>query len=254
MLDVHPLHEAPRTWSGFFVHIATIVVGLVIAVGLEQTVLFFHHRHQVEELEEQMRGIFTSDLASSAENSKQLLSLRAYLTELRAAIVTRLQGQPGIPAPAVDDSRMATSLVVPSMAPFDAAKQNGTIALLSTERMRIYNRIALQRDFQQTTLDSWLAGVDAFTAFHERFVDSQGGPGFGRIATGPDVRTLSPAELTEYLNVVAALSKKTDSLIIRNRVFEMECRVVLNGVRNEDEFAKALRQQFSFTEPPRTIR
>jgi hypothetical protein len=120
--------------------------------------------------------------------------------------------------------------------------------------MRIYNRVALQRDFQQTTLDSWLVSVNAFTAFHERFVDSQGGPGFGRIATGPDVRTLSPAELTEYLNVVAALSKKTDSLIIRNRVFEVEFRVVLNGVRNEDEFSKALWQQFSFTEPSRATR
>jgi hypothetical protein len=62
----------------------------VIAVRLELTVLFFHHRHQVKELEEQMRAVFTSDLASSAENSRQLVRLRAYLTELRAAIITRL--------------------------------------------------------------------------------------------------------------------------------------------------------------------
>jgi hypothetical protein len=180
MLDVHPLHEPPYTWKGFFVHIATIVVGLVIAVGLEQTVLFFHHRHQIQQLEEQMRGVFTSDLASSAENSRQLVRLRAYLTELRAAIVARLQSQADISAPPVDDSRMATSLRVPSMAPLDAAKQNGTIALLSTERMRIYNRIALQRDFQQTALDSWLLSVDAFSAFHERSVDSEGGLGLVR--------------------------------------------------------------------------
>jgi hypothetical protein len=117
MLDVHPLHEPPHTWRGFFVHIATIVVGLVIAVALEQTVLFFHHRHQVQELEEQMRGVFTSDLASSAENSRQLVRLRAYLTELRTAIVARLQSNADISAPAVDDARMATSLRVPSMAP-----------------------------------------------------------------------------------------------------------------------------------------
>jgi hypothetical protein len=158
----------------------------------------------------------------------------------------RLQSQSDISAPPVDDSRMATSLRVPSMAPLDAAKQNGTIALLSTERMRIYNRIALQRDFQQTALDSWLVSVDAFSAFHERFVDSQGGPGFGRVATGPQVRTLPQADLTEYLNVVAALIKKTDSLIIRNLVFEAECRVVLNGVRNEEELTRIVAEQFSF--------
>jgi hypothetical protein len=47
MLDVHPPHEAAHTWKDFFIHIATIVVGLIIAVGLEQTVEFFHHRHQI---------------------------------------------------------------------------------------------------------------------------------------------------------------------------------------------------------------
>jgi hypothetical protein len=48
MLDVHPPHEAAHTWRDFLIHIATIVVGLLIAIGLEQTVEFFHHRHQLE--------------------------------------------------------------------------------------------------------------------------------------------------------------------------------------------------------------
>src|SRR5580693_2073705 len=49
MLDVHALHQTVRTWKDFFIHIATIVIGLLIAIGLEQTVEFFHHRHQVRE-------------------------------------------------------------------------------------------------------------------------------------------------------------------------------------------------------------
>ena len=44
MLDVHPAHHAASTWRDFFVHIATIVIGLLIAVGLEQTVEYFHHQ------------------------------------------------------------------------------------------------------------------------------------------------------------------------------------------------------------------
>src|SRR5882757_3622278 len=50
MLDVHPAHHAASTWRDFFVHIATIVLGLLIAVGLEQTVEHFHHQHQLREL------------------------------------------------------------------------------------------------------------------------------------------------------------------------------------------------------------
>jgi hypothetical protein len=47
MLDIHAPHESIHTWRDFFIHIATIVVGLCIAVGLEQTVEFFHHRGQI---------------------------------------------------------------------------------------------------------------------------------------------------------------------------------------------------------------
>jgi hypothetical protein len=42
MLDVHPPHEAIHTWKAFLIHIVAIVIGLLIAVGLEQTVEFFH--------------------------------------------------------------------------------------------------------------------------------------------------------------------------------------------------------------------
>ena len=50
MLDVHAPHKTIHTWKDFFIHIATIVIGLLIAVGLEQTVEYFHHRHQVAEM------------------------------------------------------------------------------------------------------------------------------------------------------------------------------------------------------------
>lgn len=50
MLDVHAPHGVLHTWKDFFIHIATIVIGLLIAVGLEQTVEHFHHRQQVAEI------------------------------------------------------------------------------------------------------------------------------------------------------------------------------------------------------------
>jgi hypothetical protein len=55
MLDVHPAHHAASTWRDFFIHIATIVLGLLIAISLEQTVEYFHHRHLAREASEQLR-------------------------------------------------------------------------------------------------------------------------------------------------------------------------------------------------------
>ena len=35
MLDIHPPHHAANTWRDFFIHIITIVIGLLIALSLD---------------------------------------------------------------------------------------------------------------------------------------------------------------------------------------------------------------------------
>ena len=45
MLEVHPPQQTVHSWRDFFIHIATIVVGLLIAIGLEQMVERIHERY-----------------------------------------------------------------------------------------------------------------------------------------------------------------------------------------------------------------
>src|ERR1700691_3961008 len=106
MLEVHAPHEGLNTWKGFLIHIATIVIGLFIAVGLEQTVELFHHRHLREQLEKQMQEVFAGDLQSDAESLKTLGDLRAYLLESRTAIIARLDGRQEPLPPPTNDPRM----------------------------------------------------------------------------------------------------------------------------------------------------
>ncbi len=49
MIDVHVPHKSEHTWTDFFIHIATIAVGLLLAIGLEQSVEYLHHRHLATE-------------------------------------------------------------------------------------------------------------------------------------------------------------------------------------------------------------
>jgi hypothetical protein len=76
MLDVHAPHESVRTWKDFLIHIAAIAVGLLIALGLEQTVEYFHHRHQVSETREALR----------VEREQNHLRLADQLTEFRVRV------------------------------------------------------------------------------------------------------------------------------------------------------------------------
>jgi uncharacterized protein (DUF952 family) len=71
-MEVHPPEHPIHTWRDFFIHIATIVVGLLIAIGLEQTVEYFHHRHLVAEARENIR-------AEIEENEKQAETNVGYL-------------------------------------------------------------------------------------------------------------------------------------------------------------------------------
>jgi len=59
--DVHPPEHTPHCWRDFFILIATIVVGLIIAVGLEQTVEYIHHRREVAETSERIPTVLTQD-------------------------------------------------------------------------------------------------------------------------------------------------------------------------------------------------
>ena len=63
MLDVHVPH-AKHTWKDFIIHIGTITVGLLIAIGLEQSVEKLHQLHQRHELEAALRA--------EGENNKSL--------------------------------------------------------------------------------------------------------------------------------------------------------------------------------------
>jgi hypothetical protein len=90
MLDVHAPHQTVHSWRDFLVHIAAISIGLLIAVGLEQTVELFHHRHQVAEIRRSLADerrinevIFTSACNEFRRYAPILLGSLQTLTYLR---------------------------------------------------------------------------------------------------------------------------------------------------------------------------
>ena len=151
MLDVHPPHESVHTWRDFFIHIATICVGLLIAVALEQGVEAIHHRHERRDLEEQMRveSVRNLDLVKAEIHFATARSL--YLGQCLQALQS--------PSPSGDSvtvmlpaNRVALStglLISPSQGTWTVARAAGTVALLPPEEAKIYARLNLAEDFEQ---------------------------------------------------------------------------------------------------------
>ena len=104
MIDVHPPHESVHTWKDFFIHIATIVVGLLIAVGLEQSVEWLHCQHEVHDLREsltQERGenirIYSVNVAHYRANRAVLENDLRVFEYLRQHPGTPEEKLPGVP-------------------------------------------------------------------------------------------------------------------------------------------------------------
>jgi hypothetical protein len=94
MLDVHPPEHAAHTWRDFLIHIATIVIGLLIAVGLEQTVEYIHHRHQLSEVHESLRLEREQNRKNFIANTAEFRLESAYLQN-DLMVLHYLQQHPG---------------------------------------------------------------------------------------------------------------------------------------------------------------
>ena len=162
MLDVHPPHQATHSWKDFFIHIATIVIGLLIAVGLEQTVEFFHHRHQIAETREALR----------VERDENRHRMAAYVVNFRwesavlknnMLVLTAMQEHPGTPQdklPGVLTWSMRRAQF--AHAAWDTAQQSGVLALMPqdevTDDQTLYHAL---NDISNANEDEWRALNDA---------------------------------------------------------------------------------------------
>jgi hypothetical protein len=126
MLDVHPPHHAVSTRLEFLTHIVTIVIGLLIAIGLEQTVEYVHHRHQRHQLEADLRAEGIQNLRIALFNLNGIQNLDTWQTQQAAELdrsVAEGRAPKYIPQPGPRGYRL------PSEAVWTVA-QTGTLNLL----------------------------------------------------------------------------------------------------------------------------
>jgi hypothetical protein len=97
MLDVHPPHHAIGNLSEFFLHLFTITIGLLIAVGIEAAVE--HHQHR--ELAREARETMKEEIRKNAENTNDALkdiSSEQQRMKGNLAAVRKVQLNPNDPA------------------------------------------------------------------------------------------------------------------------------------------------------------
>jgi len=165
MLDVHPPHEAAHTWKDFFIHIATIVVGLIIAVGLEQIVEHVHQHYELRETREALARELDANRDHLVVDQREWLLTTARLKN-NLLVLEYIHQHPGTPQTALPGD--LTWVQIPFLydhAVWDAAEKNGITHLMPlTEANRNQELYAVLAVMAQQSLDDWNA-INAANSF-----------------------------------------------------------------------------------------
>jgi hypothetical protein len=184
-MDVHAPHEPIHTWRDFFIHIATITIGLLIALGLEAAVEALHHRHLRNETRENLRTeiqqnqVIFADMRYLDSETRELKADIAFLQRLRAH-------QKAGPE---DKLEFAWGWDGTSDTAWQTAKDTGALALMDNTIVQQYDGVYSQQD---------LVDQAALELTHDMTKATI------PLTVEPDLNALTAAQIDELIRTCAA--------------------------------------------------
>lgn len=94
MIDVHPPHRAIESFRDFLLHLLTITVGLLIALGLEAGIELAHHRSLRREADANLHQELRDNQKDLAASRAAIAKERQNLVSILSFLETRIHNQP----------------------------------------------------------------------------------------------------------------------------------------------------------------
>jgi hypothetical protein len=224
MLDVHAPHKSVHTWADFFTHIAIITIGLLIAVGLEQSVEFIHRKHEASILLDDLHA----ESVQVLKDSHQAVEAERYeigwlsnrIAQVQSAIATRHPVGPREPNNLPDFNS-------PDIPIWRSAKAGAKTPLLTKRDVNAYAEI----EYVQARVDSYAyqAGLDtkAVRSFNREFPSLPNGD--------PDFSHASLQDLKNYLRLLTIVYEDKSTYILWVQLLIGAETAVLDGKTSLDE-------------------
>jgi hypothetical protein len=248
MLDVHPSHEAARTWTDFFIHIATICIGLLIAIGLEQSVEALHRHHE--------RISLQADLQTEAASNREIIAhdlnmhaLEPWFANVVQAADTAVPTQGKIrlvlPLSPCLPGSVGTSTMryfAPSQAVWTTAKESALVTLLPVEQARMYARLAHNYELLANNREDVYRDCSAIAAMQQRFARPTPG-------TPSLTWTMTPAQADRFAQTASDTRNAIQGLCFRLRWSDVYEQALIEGEDKADERMMKV-DQTRFEDPP----
>ncbi len=160
-MELHPM-EGVHNWKQFLVHMVIVVLGVCIAIGLEQAVEKIHHVHQRHEFEAQLREEGQSNQKIVESDVRWLDAQVGWLLDAKSAVdryrLSHRKGDPSFPQHPPDDTKTQGSVgdADPQMAVWTRGKESGLVSLLPADEAEAYGTLygmaALEIEQDHTSL------------------------------------------------------------------------------------------------------
>jgi hypothetical protein len=249
MIDVHPPHHAVNTWRDFLIHMITIVLGLLIAIGLEQSVEALHHLHQRHDLEHDLHleakknlGMFQRDYLFCDMNNARLVALHRYVEAVRAN-----PHQSAISYDQLPPEPLRVTFWFPVESSWNTAKESSFVALLPRDEATMFYEVYVQNDLLLALADKYFDIAASRRRFEMRFADP----------SAPDasaVGRMGPDDLKQYSGLISdaidALSQARFALDLANGA----SIAAENGARSGDDLQRTVSDQMKFVDGPASER
>jgi hypothetical protein len=228
MLDVHAPHHA-NTWRDFFIHIATICVGLLIAVSLEQTVEAVHHYHQrgqlLVSLDHDTRATLRDADFAAAERLRRMQWDQLRIEQVQAALSSHDPIGPAAP-------EKSAFITVPADPAWEAARAGGMIPLFSQGEIAAYSEVADVIGRARPRFDTEGIAHANRRDFEKRYesVNRDAKPGY---------RLESPTDLQTYLDLLLAERSAIERARFMTAVIRGAEAAILEGAHDHDRIEES---------------
>jgi hypothetical protein len=237
MLDVHPPHEPIHTWKEYLLHMSTIVLGLLIAIGLEQSVEAVHRSKERSELRESLKRETEKAIADAAQTEQTENDPLRWITAREDLVEKALTTHQPLPSQLPRKPHVSSSNL-PIDPAWNAAKSSGLLHLLTQEEVEVYS----EADIYFTGLeDNQKPGRNASYKrgeFEFRHRDLQN-PGM------IDLSHAAPEELNTYILLLEEEYSAWDQVRIGCEYLRGIETPILAGERDLGSIQKASRQFYS---------
>ncbi|HEV2576893.1 MAG TPA: hypothetical protein VGU25_06760 [Acidobacteriaceae bacterium] len=226
MIDIHPPQHAPMTRRDFFVHLLIVVLGILIAIGLEQAAEVIHHHHQRRQLEEDLRTEAQRNVGTIDANEKNFAVYMAWYRDvLKAGREAKPMGEfVSFVIPPRVDPRVAQR---PMDNVWPAATASGAVAVLPREEVETFGRINTYAEFADQ-----IAGARQAALLTENAVLSRLGLS---LAPGTTLR-MTAQDRDELMRAVATHLEGYRELAVADATWQGCSEAVLHGVNSIDGF------------------